>query len=246
MAPANAAGIAAACCRGLGRLIGTSSHERPTLSVAGATLPPMTLIALFHSVLGVKPGVLAAAEVFRDAGHRVRVVDQYDGRVFDDYAQAGRFAESIGYPALMAAAVDAVADESAPLVAVGFSNGGGMAEFLACSRGGSAGGVLGTVQFSGALPLAELHLETWPAATPVQLHYSVGDPFRRDEWIDAFLADVGASGSTAEQFLDYPGDGHLFTDSSLADEFDPLSTSLAFDRALSFVARVGGGVSDTS
>ena len=31
----------------------------------------MTRIALFHSVLGVRPGVLAAADVFRDAGHQV-------------------------------------------------------------------------------------------------------------------------------------------------------------------------------
>lgn len=38
------------------------------------------------------------------------MVDQYGGRVFDDYAEAGKFAESIGYPTLMGRAVDAVDD----------------------------------------------------------------------------------------------------------------------------------------
>src|SRR5512135_3673085 len=54
----------------------------------------MTQIALFHSVLGVRAGVHDAAERLRAAGHDVRVVDQYGGRVFDDYRQAGAYAES--------------------------------------------------------------------------------------------------------------------------------------------------------
>ena len=81
----------------------------------------MTRIALFHSVLGVRPGVLAAANVFRDAGHQVEVIDQYDGRVFADYAEASALAESIGYPVLMASALRAVADDPGPLVTAGFS-----------------------------------------------------------------------------------------------------------------------------
>ena len=91
----------------------------------------MTRIALFHSILGLRPGVFAAADVFRDAGHQVEIVDQYGGRVFSDYAEASAFAESIGYPALMASALGAVADDSGPLVTAGFSNGAGMAEYVA-------------------------------------------------------------------------------------------------------------------
>ena len=52
----------------------------------------MTSIALFHSVLGARPGVNAAADLLRSHGHTVRVVDQYDGRVFDDYTEADKFA----------------------------------------------------------------------------------------------------------------------------------------------------------
>lgn len=68
----------------------------------------MTDIALFHSVLGVRPGIRDAAERLRAEGHKVVVVDQYDGRVFDDYDEAGEFAQSIGYPTLMGLAEEAV------------------------------------------------------------------------------------------------------------------------------------------
>src|ERR1700712_3413786 len=104
---------------------GLTSSVQPTVGVA-RILESMTSIALFHSVLGVRPGIHAAAERLRAAGHDVRVVDQYDGRVFDDYQQASTFAGSIGYPALMGRAVEAVADLPDGFVAAGLSNGGGM------------------------------------------------------------------------------------------------------------------------
>ncbi|MGI8418014.1 MAG: hypothetical protein ACR2P2_17785 [Nakamurella sp.] len=58
----------------------------------------MADIALFHSVLGVRPGVSEAADGLRAEGHDVVVMDQYGGRVFDDYEEAGEFAQAIGYP----------------------------------------------------------------------------------------------------------------------------------------------------
>ena len=204
----------------------------------------MTRIALFHSVLGVRAGIHRAAEVFRDAGHQVEVVDQYQGRTFDDYDEASEFAQSIGYPALMASALAAVADTVGPFVAAGFSNGGGMAEFVTASRGGASGGVVGCLQFSGALPLAEIGIADWPPDTPVQLHYSVGDPFRNASWVEQFQASVTASGSSLEAFLDYPISGHLYTDASLPAEFDAASATSTFDRALAFLDGVGGRLVD--
>ncbi len=94
----------------------------------------MAEVALFHSVLGVRPGILDAAERLRAAGHEVLVVDQYDGRVFDNYDEADAFVEAIGFPELMgraAAAVEALRDG---FLAAGFSNGGGMAEYVATGR----------------------------------------------------------------------------------------------------------------
>jgi len=68
----------------------------------------------------------------------VLVVDQYDGRVFDDYDQAEPYAQSIGYPELMRRAAAAVEGLPDGFVVAGFSNGGGMSEYLAPS-GGSPG-----------------------------------------------------------------------------------------------------------
>ena len=78
------------------------------MSVPEGRLRRMTDIALFHSVLGVRSGVAVAADRLRAAGHHVLVVDQYAGRVFDDYDEAGKFAQAIGYPALMGRAAEAV------------------------------------------------------------------------------------------------------------------------------------------
>jgi dienelactone hydrolase len=193
----------------------------------------MARIALFHSVLGVAPGILDAAERLRAAGHEVRVVDQYGGRVFDDLAEAGRFAEGIGYPALMHAAVDAVADLPDGFLCIGFSNGGGMSEHVAQRR--AVGGV---VLCSGALPLPMLGAEAWPAGVPAQLHYTVGDPFRQPGWAEEVVAAVRRAGGEAELF-EYPGDGHLFTDASRPDEYDAESAALLWSRVLAFCAEHG-------
>jgi hypothetical protein len=37
--------------------------------------------------------------------------------------------------------------------------------------------------------------------------------------------------------FDYPGSGHLFTDPGLAEEYDPESTRILWDRVGPFVAR---------
>jgi dienelactone hydrolase len=193
----------------------------------------MTSIALFHSVLGVRQGILETAAGLRADGHEVLVVDQFDGRVFDDYEEAGRHTDDIGFPELMRRALKAVEGLPDGFVAAGFSNGAGMAEYVATQRS-----CAGALLLSGALPPAMLGATGWPAHTPVQLHYSIGDPARHQEWIDALAADVRASGAGFEQF-DYPGAGHLFTDPSLPDEYDARSAALLRERALAFCRSVG-------
>jgi dienelactone hydrolase len=195
----------------------------------------MTQIAVFHSVLGVRPGVLDAAQRLRAAGHEVLVVDQYDGRVFDDYAEAAAFAEAIGYPALMARAEAAVAALRDGFVALGFSNGGGMAEYVATRRP-----VAGVVMLSGTLPLEMLGAPGWPAGVPAQIHYALHDPNRRQEWVDAVADAVRAAGAPLETF-DYPGEGHLFTDPSLPAEHDPAAAEELWERVLAFCARRPAG-----
>ena len=193
----------------------------------------MASIALFHSVLGVRTGVLDAAGRLRAAGHDVQVVDQYGGRVFDDYKEASAFAESIGYPVLMQRAADAVQDLPDGFVAAGFSNGGGMSEYVATRRP-----VAGVLMLSGALALDMIGVEQWPAGMPGQIHYTVDDPFRNQDGIDAVLAKAREANADVTMF-DYPGRGHLFTDASLPGEFDADATELVWERVLAFSALTG-------
>jgi dienelactone hydrolase len=198
----------------------------------------MADIALFHSVLGVRDGIRAAADVLRDAGHTVTVVDQYAGRVFDSYDEAMQYAEKeVGYPALVASALAAVEGMPPDLVVAGFSNGGGMSEWVATHRP-----VGGAVLLSGAMPLSDLEvLEPglrWPTGVPVQTHYMRADPFLEDRLVPGFTADVEAAGGIVEHHW-YDGDGHLFTDASLPDEYDPVATDLLWERVTDFLDRLG-------
>jgi dienelactone hydrolase len=76
----------------------------------------------------------------------------------------------------------------------------------------------------------------WPSGVPAQIHYAVDDPFRRQEWIDAVAASVRRAGAAVETF-DYPGRGHLFTDASLPEEYDPDAAALLWERVLDFCSR---------
>jgi dienelactone hydrolase len=197
----------------------------------------MSEIVLLHSVLGVRDGVLEGAERLRAAGHVVHVPDLYGGTVFDDYAEATRFVDSFGsYPELMRRSAEAVDGLRSDLLYAGFSNGGGCSTFLAATRPGARG----LLSMHAATPLGVLGLATpWPASVPVQVHYGKDDPFRPQEWVDAFAADVRGSGAGYE-FVEYPVKGHLFTDRSLPAEYDEASAEQLWTRALEFVERVGG------
>lgn len=195
----------------------------------------MTQVALFHSVLGVRLGITAAAERLRAAGHEVLVVDQYDGRVFDDYDEADAFAQTLGFPELMRRAVTAVEPLPDGFVVAGFSNGGGMAEYVGTQRR-----VAGVLMLSSALPLDMLGAEAWPAGVPAQIHYTRGDPFRRQQWVDAVATSVRDAGAPVE-VLDYPGSGHLFTDPSLPAEYQPDDVELLWQRVLGFAPLTGAG-----
>jgi len=201
----------------------------------------VTQIALFHSPLGVSPGVEEAADRLRKAGQDVLLVDQYEGRVFDDYEEADSFVQSIGsYPELMrraAAGVDTLPDG---FVAAGFSNGGGMSEYIATQRR-----VAGVLMLSGALPIEMLGVGAWPTDVPAQIHYTVRDPFRRQEWVDAVASAVRRAGAELEVF-NYPGDGHLFTDPSLPQEYQPDDAETLWQRVLAFAPLTGAKRRGTS
>ncbi len=192
----------------------------------------MADIALFHSVLGLRPGMYDAARRFTEAGHKVLLVDQYDGEVFDDYEDAAAFAEKIGFPELMGRALTATAGLADGFVSAGFSNGAGMAQFVATQR--PVGGVL---MFAGAVSMEYFEGAAWPAGVPAQIHTTARDPWREQAGIDSVVACVQTAGGSVEAF-DYPGAGHLFMDASMAAEYDEAAAELLWERVLAFCAKL--------
>ncbi|MDA8435906.1 MAG: dienelactone hydrolase family protein [Actinomycetales bacterium] len=195
----------------------------------------MTTIALFPSVLGVRPGVLDAAERLRRDGHEVLVADLYDGRTFDDYPPALAFAEEeLGHAELLRRARAAVAGLPDGFVSAGFSLGCVMAVHVATQRP-----VSGVLMLAGAIPVSAFGGDaTWPAGVPAQTHSTLADPWREQEAVEQAVRDVEAGGGTLEVF-DYPGTGHLFTDPTLPDEYDPVATETLWSRVLPFVRACG-------
>jgi dienelactone hydrolase len=121
----------------------------------------MAEIVLFHSALGLRSGVTAAADRLREAGHTVHAPDYYDGEVFDDLDDGLRKRDELGYAEITQRAREAVADLPAGLVFAGFSLGAVPAELLAAARPGARGALL----MHAAIPVEELGgfgVERWP------------------------------------------------------------------------------------
>ena len=191
----------------------------------------MATVVILPSVLGVRQGVLDAAERIRAAGHEARIVDLYGGRIFDEYGPALAYAEEeLGHEVLMQRSLDGVADLPDGFVPLGFSLGCVMVVHLATSRA-----VSGAVMIAGALPASAFgDGRSWPAGIDAQTHAMLEDPWREPDMIAAASAELAAGGAVLE-VLDYPGTGHLFTDASLPDEYDEAATELLWSRVLPFV-----------
>jgi dienelactone hydrolase len=189
-------------------------------------------IVLLHSILGPRPAVTEAAERLRSAGHVVHVPDLFEGDPpLDSYEEGTARLERIGVPEIVGRARAAVAPLGPNLVYAGFSMGSGLAAGLAARRPGARGAIL----MSGAPNPASVGATSWPTGVPCQIHMTLGDPGRNQEWIDEWAAFVRAGGSACDVF-DYPGSGHLFADSGMAAEYDPASADLMWGRVLEFLA----------
>jgi len=193
----------------------------------------MPEILLFHHAQGLTPGVEAFAQTLRDAGHTVHVPDLFDGRTFDSVEAGVAHAGAIGFDTVLErgrAAADGLADA---LVHVGFSLGVMPAQLLAQTRAGAVGALF----LHSCLPNDEFG-DGWPAGVPVQVHGMDADPYFVDEGdVDAARALVAEAPGDAELFL-YPGDQHLFADSSLPS-YRADAAALLTERVLAFLDRVG-------
>jgi dienelactone hydrolase len=196
----------------------------------------MADVLLFHHIQGLTPGVTALADELRAAGHTVHTPDLYGGRTFDTIEAGAAFSQGEGAPDLDKLADDAVAGLPEALVYAGISSGVMQAQRLAQTRPGAAGAVL----MESCLPIAgEWAIGPWPDGVPVQIHGMDADEFFAGEGdIDA-AREIVATVPDAELFT-YPGDAHLFEDSSLPS-YDADATALLQKRVLEFLARVQVG-----
>jgi len=189
----------------------------------------MTEVVLYHHVQGLTEGVRSFAEELRQAGHTVHAPDLFDGRTFGTIEEGMSYAREAGFEALAERGVAAAEELGPESVYAGFSFGVMPAQQLAQTRPGARGALL----MCSCLPVAEFG-DAWPGGVPVQVHGKEADPF--------FLEDLEAarelvdSTDGAELFL-YPGEEHLFADSSLP-AYDSAAASLLTERVLGFLETV--------
>ena len=197
----------------------------------------MAEVVLLHAVLGLRPGVIAAADRLRAAGHTVHTPDLYDGEVFDDLDDGMRKEEVLGYREIARRAREAVAGLPEGLGFAGFSMGVAHAELLTATRPGALGAVL----MHGAVPVEGLSeffgVDRWPEGVSVQVHYAADDPWvEAEEEVAPLGDDVRRAGATFEEHV-YPGSGHLFADPDLP-EYDRASSEQMWERVLVFLERI--------
>ncbi len=189
----------------------------------------MAEVLLFHHAQGQTAGFLAFADELRRAGHGVHTPDLYDGRTFDSLEEGLTHVEEIGFETIVERGVRAAEELPAELVYAGFSLGVVPAQMLAQNRPGAKAALL----LHSCLPTSAFG-GGWPVGVPVQIHAMEKDPFFIEEGdIEAARALV-AEAEQAELFL-YPGDQHLFADSSLPS-YDAEAAGLLNRRVLEFLA----------
>ena len=193
----------------------------------------MAEIALFHHAQGLTPGVVAFADELRRAGHTVHTPDLFEGRTFDTVDEGVGYARETGFGEIAERGIRATDSLPAEVVYAGFSLGVMPAQQLAQTRPGARGALL----FEACFPTSEFG-SSWPDSVPVQVHGMDADPFFVEGGdIDAAQALVAESGD-AELFL-YPGDQHLFADSSLPS-YDADAAALLTERVLAFLGALTG------
>lgn len=185
----------------------------------------MSEVLLFHHVQGLTPGVLAFADELRAAGHIVQTPDLFDGQTFSELSAGMDHARQAGFGNILERGRQTADGLPAELIYAGFSMGVMPAQLLAQTRPGAKGALF----LHAAIPPDEFG-SPWPAGLPLPMHV-----MQDDELGDVDIAqELAKTIDSAELFL-YPGDQHLFTDSSLPAYDEPAAT-LVRQRALRFLA----------
>jgi dienelactone hydrolase len=192
----------------------------------------VTEVVLFHHVQGLTDGVQAFAEALREAGHTVHTPDLFEGEVLASIDDGMAFADEVGGEAITERADSAVADLPEALAFAGFSFGAGEAQRLAQTRPGARGALL----YEGCMPISgEWAIGPWPAGVAVQIHGMDEDPFfGKGGDLDFARELVETVGPELAELFVYPGDRHLFIDSSLPS-YDAEATGQVVERSRAFL-----------
>ena len=189
----------------------------------------MVQVLLFHHSRGQTPGFHAFADGIRASGHEVHTLDLFDGRTFDSIDDGMAHVRTVGFDDLIDRGVAAAGDLPTDIVYAGVSFGVMVAQRLAQTRPGARGALL----FESAAP-PDYFGTPWPAEVPVQFHAKDADPFFVGEGDIEHARAIVAASTRGELFL-YPGDQHLFIDSSAA-AYDAEATALVHERVRAFLA----------
>jgi dienelactone hydrolase len=195
-------------------------------------LPTMAEVLLFHHAHGLTAGCRSFADELRAAGHVVHAPDLYEGRTFTELAEGVAYAEKVGFDTVIERgrlAADGLPNE---VVYAGFSLGVLPAQMLAQTRPGAKGALL----LHSCVPTSEFG-GPWPQGVPVEIHMMDADEWVLPPNVDLEVArqlDMTVDG--AELFL-YPGDQHLFADSSLP-AYDEGAATLLTQRVLTFLDHI--------
>ncbi|PTA44593.1 dienelactone hydrolase family protein [Micromonospora sp. RP3T] len=196
----------------------------------------MAEILLFHHLQGLTDGVRALAGALGAGGHTVHLPDLFDGEQPASVEEGSALVKRIGADVLDRRADRIAADLRPDLVHVGVSWGAAIAQRLAQTRAGARAALL----YEACLPVTgEWAIGPWPDGVAVQVHGMERDPFFGLEGdVDAARELVSIVGPDRGELFVYPGDRHLFTDSSLPS-YDAEATTLVVTRSRDLLARLG-------
>jgi dienelactone hydrolase len=195
----------------------------------------MAEVVLFHHVQGLTDGMREFAEGLRGGRHTVHTPDLFEGTLPGTVEDGIAHVRSVGEDVLAERAERAVADLPGGLVYAGFSWGAATAQRMAQTRPDARGALL----YESCVPISgDWAFGPWPEGVPVQIHGMDQDPFFALEGdIDAARELVDAVGPDLAELFVYPGDKHLFADSSLPS-YDADATALELQRSRDFLDRV--------
>lgn len=196
----------------------------------------MAEVVLFHHVQGLTDGVRAFAAALEKGGHTVHTPDLFDGQRPATIDEGLALVQDIGDEELDKRTAAAIAGLPAALVYGGFSFGGATAQALAQTTPGARGALL----YESCVSLTEdWSFGLWPDGLPVQIHGMDHDPYFADEGdLEAAQELVAIVGPQLAELFTYPGDKHLFTDSSLPS-YDAEATALVIHRSVEFLDKLG-------